>query len=48
MDSVKEINVKNHWYCFFDDMINIKNLDRWTVVQKHFYLPHWLHDGHRP
>ena len=23
----KEVNVRNHTYCFFDDMENIKNLD---------------------
>ena len=27
MNSVKEINVRNRMYYFFDDMINIKNLD---------------------
>ena len=27
MSCVKEINVKNCTYCFFDDMINIKNFD---------------------
>ena len=27
MNSVKLINVKNHTYCFFHDMINIKNVD---------------------
>ena len=27
MNSVKEINIKNCTYYFFDDMINIKNLD---------------------
>ena len=27
MNNVKEINIKNRTYCFFDDMINIQNLD---------------------
>ena len=27
MNIVKEIDVKNRTYCFWDDMINIKNLD---------------------
>ena len=27
MNSVKEINIKNRTYCFFDDMINIENFD---------------------
>ena len=25
MGSIKEINIKNHTYYFFEDMINIKN-----------------------
>ena len=27
MNNVKEIDIKNYTYYFFDDMINIKNLD---------------------
>ena len=27
MNSVKEINIKNRTYYFFDDMINIENFD---------------------
>ena len=27
MNSVKEVNLKNPTYYFFDDMVNIKNLD---------------------
>ena len=27
MNSIKEINIKNCTYYFFDDMINIKNFD---------------------
>ena len=27
MNSVKEINAKNRTYYFFNDMINLKNLD---------------------
>lgn len=27
MNNVKEINVKNGTYCYFNSMINIKNLD---------------------
>ena len=26
-NKIKEIDVKNHTYYFFDDIINIKNLD---------------------
>ena len=28
MNQIKENNIKNHIYYFFDDMINIKNFDR--------------------
>ena len=28
MESIKEINIKNRTYYFFDDMINIKNFDQ--------------------
>ena len=27
MRNIKQINIKNHTYYFFDDMINIKNFD---------------------
>ena len=27
MGKVKEINVKNHTYCFYDDIINLKDFD---------------------
>ena len=27
MGEVKEINIKNRTYCFFDDTINLKNFD---------------------
>ena len=26
-NEVKYLNIKNHTYCFFDDIINIKNFD---------------------
>ena len=38
MSCVKEINVKNCTYCFFDDMINIKNFDpNWIKIDKKSY-----------
>ena len=43
-NKVKEIEIKNLTYCFFDDMIYI-NQDRWKVIQKYSYLPHWTCDG---
>ena len=27
MGNIKQINIKNRTYCFFNDMINIKNFD---------------------
>ena len=27
MENIKQINIKNHAYYFFNDMINIKNFD---------------------
>ena len=27
MGNIKEINIKNRTYCFFDDMINIEDFD---------------------
>ena len=27
MGNIKEINIKNQTYCFFNDMINIKDFD---------------------
>ena len=26
-NKIKEISIKNHTYCFFNDIINIKNYD---------------------
>ena len=35
MSCVKEINIKNRTYYFFDDMINIKNFDpNWIKIHK--------------
>ena len=50
MSSVKEINVKNCTYYFFDDMINIKNrrLNIIKNIQKYYHLPYWIHDSQRP
>ena len=28
MNSLNKVNVKNHTYCFFHDMFNVKNLDQ--------------------
>ena len=50
-NKVKDINIKNHTYYFFDDIINIKVFDPNNikideqVVQKYCYLLHSIYDG---
>ena len=49
MENIKEINIKNRTYYFYDDMINIKNFDSALlkngeeVIQKYWYLLHWIY-----
>ena len=50
MGKVKEINIKNQTYYFFDDMINLENfesnllkIDKKHSLQKYWYLLHWIH-----
>ena len=44
MGNIKQINIKNRTYYFFNDMINVKNFDsnllknRQKVIKKHRYL----------
>ena len=48
----KDIDVKNHTYYFFDDIMNTKNLDRNKIKMdkilkqnthtKYSYLLHWI------
>ena len=42
MDNFKEINIKNRTYYFFDDIININDLDpdRWKVIEYYYYTLH--------
>ena len=49
MRKIKEINIKNRTYYFFDDMINIKDfrpnllkIDK-KSIQKHWYLLYWIY-----
>ena len=48
MGNIKQINIKNRAYYFFDDMINIRDFDpnllknKQKVIQKHWYLPYWV------
>ena len=45
MENIKQINIKNRTYYFFNDMINIKDSDSslLNVVQRHWYLQYWIH-----
>ena len=44
---VKSINIKNHTYYFFGDMISLEDFEltknRQKVVQRHWYLLHRIH-----
>ena len=38
MGNIKQINIKNRTYCFFNDMINIKDFDlSLTKIEKKSY-----------
>ena len=49
MGNIKQINIKNGTYCFFNDMINIKDVDPSLIkidkksYKKHWYLSYWIH-----
>ena len=40
-NKLKEIDIKNRTYYFFDDMINTK-IRHAKAIQKYSYLLHWL------
>ena len=50
MVTVKQINIKNRTYYFYNDIINLKNFKskllkiekKKKIVQKHWYLQHWI------
>ena len=52
-NKIKNIDIKNHTYYFFDDIINIKIFDLNNieldekVIQKYSYLLHWICDDQR-
>ena len=46
--NIKQINIKNRTYYFFNDMINIKEFDSSLIntekfLQKYWHLQYWLH-----
>ena len=44
MRNIKQINIKNRTYSFFNDMINIKKFDSSLLKRdKKSYKKHWIH-----
>ena len=49
MANIKQVNIKNRTYYFFNDMINIKHFDSSLLKigqkshKKHWYLLNWIH-----
>ena len=43
----KDVDIKNHTYYLFDDIINIKNFDPNNVIQRYSYLLHWISDDQK-
>ena len=44
MGEVKQINIKNRTYYFYNDKINIKLVKNWQrIIWKHWYLQHCIY-----
>ena len=49
MGVVKQINIKNRSFYFYNDIIDIKNFDAGLlkiekkIIQKRWYLQHWIY-----
>ena len=48
MENIKQINIKNITYYFYNDIINIKDFyprdkNRQKIIQKYWYLRYWIH-----
>ena len=49
MGEVKQINIKNRTYYFYNDMISLKNFEPnllktdKKILQKHWYLQYWIY-----
>ena len=49
MGEVKQINIKNRTYYFYNDIINIKKFDARLlkidkkIIQKYWHLQHWVY-----
>ena len=51
-NKVKDIDINNHTYYFFNNIIKIKKIDRNNMktdeaIQRHFYLLHYICDKQR-
>ena len=44
MGKVKQINIKNRTYYFYNDQINLKGFDAKKRLQEDSHLLHWLCD----
>ena len=49
MGKIKQINIKNRTYCFYNDQINLKDFDASLLkvdkkIQRDWHLLHWLCD----
>ena len=51
MGVVKQINIKNRTYYFYNDIINLKKFEskllkiKKEIKQKHWYLQHWIYSN---
>ena len=44
MGNIKQINITNRTYYFFNDINNIKEKEKWTKNHaKYWYLLYWIH-----
>ena len=45
MKEVKQIDIKNRTYYFYNDIIDLKKFDAWLLktIQKHWYLQYWIY-----
>ena len=49
MGQIKQINIKNQTYYFYNDIIDIKNFDARLlkidkkIIKKQWYLQHWIY-----
>ena len=49
MGVIKQINIKNQTYDFYNDIIDLKDFDARLlkiykkIIQNHWYLQHWIY-----